>query len=65
MNEYENILYNRQFSLTNDLLEPPKDPKTIQVTDKNTLLFMSGNIGYYKATEILKVWAEHNIPVIE
>ena len=38
--EYEDILYDGLFSLVDDLLEPPEDPDTIQVADKNTFIFM-------------------------
>ena len=38
--EYEDIIYDRLFFLIDDLLEPPEDLSTIQVTDENTFLFM-------------------------
>jgi len=40
MNEYEDIIYNDLFSLINNLLEPPKDFKAIQVADEHMYLFM-------------------------
>jgi hypothetical protein len=43
VNEYEDILYDSLFSLIDDLLEPPKDADTIQVTDENTFVFMQDN----------------------
>ena len=39
-NEYEDILYNGLFSLINNLLEPPEDPRTIHVADETTFLFI-------------------------
>jgi hypothetical protein len=38
--EYEDILYDRLFSLVDDILKPSEEPDTIQVTDKDTFLFM-------------------------
>jgi len=64
-NEYEDILYDRLFSLIDDLLEPPKDAETIQVANENTFLFMQDNASCHKAQEVLDFLAEYQVPVIQ
>jgi len=39
-NEYMDILYDKLFSLIDDLLEPSDDPQTIQVADETTFIFI-------------------------
>jgi hypothetical protein len=64
VNEYKDILYNGLFSLIDNLLEPPEDADTMQVTYKNTFLFMQDNAPCYKVKEILKFLVETYVPVI-
>ena len=63
-NKYKDILYDKLFSLINDLLELLENSRTIQVADKNTLIFMQDNILYYKATYILKFLTKNKVPII-
>ena len=37
--KYEEILYEGLVSLIDNLLEPPEEPETIQITNQNTLIF--------------------------
>ena len=62
-NEYEDILYDRLFSLIDDILQPPNDD-TIQVADENTFLFMQDNAPCHKADCILEFLAENGVPVM-
>ncbi len=64
VNEYEDILYNGLFSLIDDLLQPPEDHATIQVTDENTFLFMQDNASCHKAKEVMEFLAENHVPVM-
>jgi hypothetical protein len=57
--EYENIFYDRLFSLIDDLLEPSKDPDTMQVADENTFVFMQNNALCHKASCILEFLKEN------
>src|SRR5579859_4882453 len=52
--EYEDIIYDGLFSLIDDLLEPPEDPRTIQVVSTNTYIFMQDNAPCHKSTEVLE-----------
>ena len=63
--EYEDILYDKLFSLIDDLLEPSEDPDTIQVVNENTFLFMQDNAPCYKATCILEFLEENWVPVMK
>jgi DDE superfamily endonuclease len=63
--EYVDILYDRLFSLIDDLLEPPEDADTTQAMDKNTFLFIQDNTPCHKLKEVLKFLAEHYVPVME
>jgi transposase len=63
--EYEDILYDGLFSLIDDLLQPPEDPETIQVADKNTFVFMHDNAPCHKATCIHEFLEENRVPVME
>ena len=40
VDEYEDIIYNGLFSLVDDLLKPPEQPKIFQIADEITFLFM-------------------------
>jgi hypothetical protein len=62
--EYKDILYNRLFSLVDDLLEILDDAEEVQVADQNTFLFMQDNAPCYKATEILEFLHENHVPVM-
>jgi len=63
--KYEDIIYDGLFSLIDDLLEPPDDPETIQITDENTFLFMQDNAPCHKSTCVLEFLAENHIPIME
>jgi len=63
--EYEDILYDGLFSLIDDLLEPPEEPRTIQVADETILIFMKDNSPCHKSHKILKFLEENNIPIIQ
>ena len=63
--EYEDIIYDGLFSLIDDLLEPPEDPGTIQVTSKNPYIFMQDNAPCHKLTEVLEFLQENHVPVME
>ena len=52
-NEYEDILYDRLFSLIDDILQLPES-NTIQVTDENPFIFMQDKARCYKAECILE-----------
>ena len=64
-NKYKDILYDGPFSLIDDLLEPSKDPDTIQVTDENIFLFMQDNASCYKAHKVFKFLVENHIPLMK
>jgi len=64
-NEYEDILYDGLFSLIDDLLKPPEEPRTIQVADETTLIFMKDNTLCHKSHKILKFLEENNISVMQ
>jgi len=64
-NEYEDILYDGLFSLIDDLLKPPESPETIQVADKNTIIFMQDNATCHKAREVLDFLGEYQVPVMK
>ena len=53
MDEYEEIIYNSLFSLIDDLLEVLDDPRTIQIPDIRTYLFMQENAPCHKAIEVM------------
>jgi DDE superfamily endonuclease len=61
---YEDILYDGLFSLIDDLLEPPEEPNTIQVTTSDTYLFMQDNAPCHKANEILNFLKENKVPLM-
>ena len=63
--EYEDIIYDGLFSLVDDLLKLPEQPRTIQIVDETTFLFMQDNAPCYKSTCILEFLAENWIPVID
>ena len=62
--KYEDILYDRIFSLIDDLLEPPENPDTIQVTNEKTFLFMQEHAPCHKTTCILEFLAKNQVPVM-
>ena len=63
--EYQEILYDGLFSLIDDLLEPPEDPRTIRIVEQNTFIFMQDNAPCHKAAEVLEFLKENNVPVME
>ena len=65
VDEYQDNLYDGLFSLIDDLLEPPEDPKTIQVATEQTFLFMQDNAPYHKATEVLDFLKENCVSIME
>ena len=64
-NKYKDILYDGPFFFIDDLLEPPKDPNTIQVTNENIFLFIQDNASCYKAYEVLEFLVENHVPLME
>jgi len=64
-NEYQDNLYDGLFCLIDDLLEPPEDPKTIQVAIEQTFLFMQDNAPCHKAMEVLDFLKENHVPVMK
>src|SRR5438876_60140 len=62
--EYIDILYDRLLSMVDDLLQPPEGADTIQVADKNTLLFMHDNAPCHKTEDVCELLRENNIPVM-
>jgi DDE superfamily endonuclease/Transposase len=63
--EYEDIIYDGLFSLIDDLLEPPEDPRTIQIASRNTYIFMQDNAPCHKSTDVLEFLRENRVPVME
>jgi hypothetical protein len=63
--EYEDILYDGLFSLIDDLLQPPEDPKTIRIVNENAFLFMQDNAPCHKSTTTLEFLNENQVPVME
>jgi hypothetical protein len=57
--EYEDILYDRLFSLIDDFLTFLENTDLIQIAIKNTFIFMQGNPPCHKSTEVLNFLAEH------
>ena len=62
--EYEDILYDRLFSLIDDISQPAESD-TIQVADENTFVFMQDNAPYHKAECLLEFLAENHVPMME
>jgi len=62
--EYMDILYDGLFSLIDDLVESPEQSETIRVCDENPFIFMQDNATCHKATEVLELLKEHEIPVM-
>jgi len=63
--EYEDLIYDRLFSLIDDLLEPPDDPQMIHIADENTFLFMQDNATCHKADPVLEFLHENHVPVMK
>ena len=61
---YEDILYDRLFSLIDDILELPDD-ETIQVADENTFLFMHDNAPCHKAKAVLHFLAQYHVSIMK
>ena len=53
VDKYNEILYDRLFTLIDDLLELSEDLVIIQVMDKNFFLFRQDNTIYFRAIEVL------------
>ena len=64
-NEYEDIIYDRLFSLIDDLLTPPEDTEAIRVANENTFLFMQDNAKCHKAQEVLDFLEENQVPIMK
>src|SRR5579862_944504 len=56
--EYIDILYDRLLSMVDDLLQLPEGVDTVEVADKNTLLFMHDNALYHKTQEVDDLFQE-------
>ena len=50
--------------MVDDLLQLPEGVDTVEVADKNTLLFMHDNTLYHKIQEVDDLFQEHNISVM-
>ena len=62
-NEYKDILYNRLFSLVNNILQPIESD-TICITDEYIFVFMQDNAPCHKAECILEFLVENSISIM-
>ena len=62
--EYEGILYDRFFSLIDNLLNLLKDLNIIHVVTPDSYIFMQNNALCHKANEVLDFLAEHQVYIV-